>query len=123
VLPTYAEGCPLREMPPRFGRPGRGQRGTYIVDCRVYVGSTGLSPRDAFGDRGCLFVAVDVAAHSARLADFDAERVFCLLVGLGLVCGSVVGEAGAAGVAAGATCAFGLRPKPRALAIVDRCSE
>jgi hypothetical protein len=68
-------------------------------------------------------VAVDGAALSAGLADFDAERVLCLLVGLVLVCGSVIAEAGVADVAAAATCAFGLRPKARALAIVDRCSE
>jgi hypothetical protein len=77
-----------------------------------------LLERDRLGLAG-----VFSAAASFTTSDFDAERVLRLSVGFPLVFGSTSAETGAAGVAAGATCAFGLRPKPSFFAIVDRCSE
>ena len=70
-----------------------------------------------------LLVGVGAAAASVTALDFAAERVPRLRVGFALVFGSASAETGAARVAAGATCAFGLRPSPSCFAIVERCSE
>jgi hypothetical protein len=55
-------------------------------------------------------------------SDFDAEAVRRLRIGFSRDFRSTFAETGAGDVRAGATCAFGLRPSPSALAIVERCS-
>jgi hypothetical protein len=80
---------------------------------------TGSCYRDAARERDrLLLVGVGAAAASVTASDFAAERVPRLGVGFALVFGSASAETGAAGVAAEAACAFGLRPSPSCFAIV-----
>jgi hypothetical protein len=102
---------------------------------------------EATRERDCfLLTGVAAAVSLATPAAFDAERERLFLTGLGSGTASFVTAADfdaerdrrlsvsiasdfpsasvdAVGVTAGAACALGLRPKPSALAIVDRRSE
>src|SRR5215831_16399625 len=89
--------------------------------CRLYR-RRGAFFSDATRERD-LCLADGGVVPSAPLADFDADRAFRLRTGLASVSESSSAGAGAGDVAAGATFAVGLRPKPTALAIVERCSE
>jgi len=61
------------------------------------------------------------AAPLLTTSDFEAEGIRRLRVGFSAEL-SARAETGARDVRAGVICAFGLRPKPNALAIVEHCS-
>jgi hypothetical protein len=115
-----------------------GSRGEYPCSVDFYHPRTEFGSRSSIrrGCRDCsgygdaarerdrlLLVGVGAAAASVTALDFTAERAPRLRVDFVLVFGSASAETGAARVAAGATCAFGLRPSPSCFAIVERCSE
>ena len=68
-------------------------------------------------------VGVFATAASVAGSDFDAGRMLRLRAGFGSDFGSASIKTGAGIITDWATRAFGLRPKPTALAIVERCSE
>ena len=75
-------------------------------------------------DRLCLAGVGAAAASLAISVDFDPERDRRPRVGFASVFPSASADvATAAGVTAGIACGVGFRPKPSALAIVDRRSE
>ena len=125
-LPRLRPGCSprlIKNEPRRPSTSGNQRRTSHSPP------NAGLSRRDAVRDyfldasREPLFLAGGSAAAALLTTlDFDAEGVGPLRAGFSADLRSESAETGTTDVRDGATCAFGLRPKPSALAVAERCS-